>query len=54
MPPYKGADYQRGYWSGLHRAAMTMIALSPVSKQAWQSAGLTFDEMEMCQLEIIG
>lgn len=46
--------YARGYYSGLLRVAQSIIAMSPISKQAWQAAGLTFKEYEMCKAEIIG
>ena len=46
--------YARGYREGMVRSVTGIIALSPVSKQAFQAVGLTFEEMEICTLEIIG
>lgn len=54
IKPDDNNQYAVGYWVGIKRETMSLIATSPISKQAWQAAGLTFDEMEMCNLEIIG
>lgn len=44
----QSSEDDRGYWEGILQEVTTLIAIAPVSKQAWQAAGLTFDEMEEC------
>lgn len=43
-----------GYWQGLLKQTMSLIVEAPVSEQAWQAAGLRYEEYQRCILEIRG
>jgi hypothetical protein len=47
-------QYAVGYWEGLLRQTMSLIAQAPISERVWQAAGLKYEEYQRCIFEIIG
>lgn len=54
LSPFDQNRYAVGYWDGLLQRTMSLIVHAPISKEAWQAAGLTYELMEMCNLEVKG